>query len=349
MVTGPLATTDSAAGQNPLLCIVTPCFNEAEVIDRFYHEIKPVLAGLDGLDHCLIFVDDGSRDATLEKLNALAARDPGVRVYSLSRNFGHQIALSAGLEVARGDAVVMMDSDLQHPPAVIPKLVNLWREGNDIVSAVRRSTADAGWCKRVTSNWFYRCFNFCSDTPIVSGAADFCLLSRPAHAALLRLPERHRFLRGMVSWIGFQRALVTFEAPPRPAGRSKYTWIKMLKLAASGICSFSATPLRLATQLGLATILLSMLYLAYILAYMLARKHLVPGWTSLVFVITFLGGVQLVFTGLIGEYIARIFEEVKGRPLYLFKQTPSTPPRAPGHDHSRNSSEPSRAGALPVL
>lgn len=308
--------------ETQLLCVVTPCYNEEEVIEKFYEALKPVLNSLRGLNHRIIFVDDGSRDATLAKLNALGARDPAVHVYALSRNFGHQIALTAGLDVARGDAVIMMDSDLQHPPGLIPDMVRQWREGNDVVSAVRQATERSGRFKESSSAVFYWLINFLSDTNIVRGAADFCLLSRPAHRALRRLPERHRFLRGMVSWVGFKRAFVFFDAPDRAAGRSKYTLFKMLQLAFNATFSFSVTPIRLATQLGLITILLSLLYLIFILTCYFLGWNLAPGWASIIFLVTFLGGVQLAFVGILGEYIARIFEEVKRRPLYLFKQKP---------------------------
>jgi dolichol-phosphate mannosyltransferase len=303
-------------------CVVTPCYNEADVVDLFYEQLKPVLQSVPDLQHRILFVDDGSRDGTLDRLNALAARDPAVRVYSLSRNFGHQIALTAGLDAARGDAVILMDSDLQHPPALIPEMIRLWRQGNDVVSAVRKTTDDPGLFKRLSSRAFYRFINALSDTPVVTGAADFCLLSRPAHRALRRLPERHRFLRGMVSWIGFKRAFVFFEAPRRPAGRSKYTFLKMFQLALNATFSFSTTPIRLATQMGLFTVFLSLLYLAFVLVCYFRDLPLAPGWASIIFIVTFLGGVQLAFVGILGEYIARIFEEVKRRPLYLFKQKP---------------------------
>jgi len=310
------------ADETQLLCVVTPCYNEEEVIEKFYEALKPVLTSLPGLNHRIIFVDDGSRDRTLEKLNALGARDPAVHVYALSRNFGHQIALTAGLDAARGDAVIMMDSDLQHPPALIPDMIRLWREGHDVVSAVRQATEKSRLFKGFASAVFYWLINFLSDTNIVRGAADFCLLSRQAHRALRRLPERHRFLRGMVSWVGFKRAFVFFDAPDRAAGRSKYTLFKMLQLAFNATFSFSVTPIRLATQLGLITILLSLFYLIFIVTCYFLGWNLAPGWASIIFLVTFLGGVQLAFVGILGEYIARIFEEVKRRPLYLFKQKP---------------------------
>src|SRR5438046_3964007 len=196
------------ADETQLLCVVTPCYNEEEVVEKFYEALKPVLKSLTGLNHRIIFVDDGSRDRTLEKLNALAALDPAVRVYALSRNFAHQIALTAGLDAARGDAVIMMDSDLQHPPGMIPDMIRLWREGHDVVSAVRQTTEKSGLFKGFTSAVFYWLINFLSDTNIVRGAADFCLLSRQAHRALRRLPESYRFMLGMVSSVGIKLGFV---------------------------------------------------------------------------------------------------------------------------------------------
>ena len=306
-----------------VLCVVSPCYNEAEVVRAFYGRLKAELEAMPSLSHRILFVDDGSGDETLAELNRIAVDDPAVKVYSLSRNFGHQIALTAGLDAARGDAVVMMDSDLQHPPALIPELVEQWRRGADVVSAVRRRTADETWFKRLTSRGFYKFLNALSDTPIPEGAADFCLLSRRAHRALLAMPERHRFLRGMVSWIGFERVFVDYDAPARAAGTSKYTLRRMLRLASNAVFSFSAAPLQTASRVGMLAMCAGFAYLAYIVGRYLLNPHdLVPGWSSVVCTMVILGGLQLVFIGLIGEYLARIFEEVKGRPLYLFKQKP---------------------------
>jgi polyisoprenyl-phosphate glycosyltransferase len=315
------------------LCVVSPCFNEAGGIRAFYDALKDVLGSLADLEHRIVFVDDGSTDATLQVLDRLAEDDARVRVYSLSRNFGHQVALSAGCDVAQGDALVLMDSDLQHPPSLIPAMVAKWRAGADVVSAVRLRTADASLFKRMSARAFYRLLNSISDTPIVPGAADFVLLSAPARDALLRMPERHRFLRGMVSWIGFRREFVEYHAVARGAGRSSYTLRRMIRLASDALFSFSTAPVRLATRMGLAVVACGMLYLAYILYTLLAHPaRIVPGWSSLMIVVLILSGVQIIFIGLIGEYVARIFEEAKGRPLYFFKQRPRDEERTAGSE-----------------
>jgi dolichol-phosphate mannosyltransferase len=303
------------------LAIVIPCYNEADIIDRFYAELAGALERA-GVDWRACFVDDGSTDGTLDRLNELAKTQPRVRVYSLSRNFGHQIALSAGLDATLGSAVVMMDGDLQHPPSLLPSMIELWRNGADVVSAVRDDMEDAGWFKRTTARLFYRLINSLGDTEIVPGAADFCLLSTRAHAALCAMPERHRFLRGMVSWIGFHRRYVRFQAPRRPAGESKYTTLKMIGLALDALFSFSAAPMRTATRLGLGLLVPGLVYFVYILLRYFAVNDFIRGWGSLICTLMIIGGIQLIFIGIIGEYLARIFEESKHRPLYFFKQVP---------------------------
>jgi dolichol-phosphate mannosyltransferase len=311
-----------AAGRRTL-CVVSPCFNEAAGIRDFHAALRRTLDTLADLDHTIVLVDDGSTDGTLRVLDELAAADPNVRVYSLSRNFGHQVALTAGCDEARGDAIVLMDSDLQHPPELIPAMIAKWREGADVVSAVRLRTRGASVFKRLSSSVFYGLLNSVSETPIEPGAADFVLLSARAHAAVGRMPERHRFLRGMVSWIGFRREFVEYIAPPRASGSSNYTLRRMVRLASDALFSFSSAPVRLATRMGLAVVACGLLYLAYVFYTVLAHpEQIVPGWTSLVIVVLILSGVQILFIGLIGEYIARIFEEAKHRPLYFFKQRP---------------------------
>lgn len=304
--------------------IVSPCYNEADGIDAFIANVSRVLDGLGSdYDSSIVVVDDGSTDSTLERLNAIADRDSRVRVYSLSRNFGHQIALSAGLDVAEGDAVILMDSDLQHPPEIIPELLDRWRDGFDVVSAIRRRSEGTSFLKNYTSQAFYWIFNRLSETHIPAGAADFCLLSRRARSALTSMPERHRFLRGMISWIGFSRSFVSYEAPARSAGISKYTPLRMLTLAVDALCSFSTAPLRLAMRVGLILVLAGTGYLAYVLLRYLFLRDTVIGWPSLISTLVILGGAQICLIGLVGTYLGRVFEEIKLRPLYFFKQTPA--------------------------
>jgi glycosyltransferase involved in cell wall biosynthesis len=304
------------------VAIVVPCYNEAAGVEQFHTELVRALEPVENLDWRVHFIDDGSTDATLERLNRLAQSDRRVRVYALSRNFGHQIALSAGLDVTRGAGVIMMDADLQHPPAILPAMIALWRQGYDVVSAVRQETRDASWFKSATARLFYRLINLLGDTAIVPGAADFCLLSPRAHDAVCAMPERHRFLRGLVSWIGFDRAYVPFQAPPRGAGETKYTMIKMTRLALDAVFSFSAAPMRLATRLGLALFIPGSLYVFYILIAYAAGDQFVRGWGSLIGSLMIIGGIQLICLGIIGEYLSRVFEEAKQRPLYFFKQVP---------------------------
>lgn len=308
-----------------LLSVVVPCYNERAGIEGAYRAIKDVLIALEGLQHEILFVDDGSVDGTLEILNALRAQDATVRPLSLSRNFGHQVALAAGMDAAVGDAMIMMDADLQHPPSLIPTLVARWRNGADIVSAVRTATVGEGWLKGVTSRGFYRLLNALSSTKVPAGAADFCLLSRPVYVALRNMPERHRFLRGLISWVGFRRELVPYVAAARHAGETKYSFVKMTTLALDAVFSFSAEPLRLALRTGLVLATGGFFYLAWTLIYGWMINGLVPGYASLIGVTLLLGGFQLIFIGLIGQYLSRVFEEVKGRPLYLLKQAAPVP------------------------
>lgn len=328
---GPITRAEPASdGGRRLISIVSPCFNEAEVIDLFYRELRRVIEGLGEYDFEMILVDDGSADRTLEALNRIAERDRRVRVVSFSRNFGHQIALTAGLDYASGDAVIMMDSDLQHPPSLIPELIRRWREGHDIVSAVREDTEDVSIFKKASSRAFYLLINALSAVRIPEGAADFCLVSRRVAGALHSMRERHRFLRGLISWSGFSRALVPYRAAARAAGESKYTLFKMVGMALDAIVSFSTAPIRLATRLGFLITALGFVYLAWNLIRAFVIGQMAPGWASLIGVTMILGGSQLMFIGLIGQYVARMFEELKGRPLYILKQEPPLPQhRAP--------------------
>lgn len=331
---------DASTHRGYQLCIVAPCHNEAAGVRQFYQQLRETLAKLKNCRYRIVLVDDGSSDATPQILVELSRGDPDLCVVTLSRNFGHQIALTAGLDAADGDAVIMMDADLQHPPALIPEMVARWQQGADIVSAVRQSTGGASWWKSATSGLFYRLINLLSDTYIVPGAADFCLLSRRAHQAILSVRERQRFLRGIVSWVGFNRTFVPFEAPPRYAGQSSYSPAKMIRLAMTAVISFSSAPLRMATRLGLLLSAAGFAYLAYILIAWLFLERNEPGWTSTISVILILGGVQLVFMGLLGEYLAVVYEEAKQRPLYLLKE-PSAAARGEGKPPPASTNQPS--------
>jgi polyisoprenyl-phosphate glycosyltransferase len=268
-------------------------------------------------------VDDGSSDFPLDILNRIAAKDPSVKVYSFSRNFGHQIALTAGVEAAQGDAVIMLDSDLQHPVSLIVEMITKWKEGYDIVSAVRKNTEGVSVYKYFTSRLFYRMINLLSDTKIPPGAADFYLLSRKTCDAIVAMPKKHRFLRGMNSWVGMKHAFIPYIAQPRRAVCSKYSLLKMVALAMEAVTSFSALPLKLATRTNLIVSLAGFLYLAYSPVRYFLIGNLVSGWWAIICVLLILGGTQLIFIGVIGQYLSRIFEEVKQRPLYILKQRPT--------------------------
>lgn len=266
----------------------------------------------------IIFSDDGSKDDSFQKIKSLAATDHSVRGVSLSRNFGHQIALTAGLQHALGEVIISMDADLQHPPELIPKMYESYTEGYDIVNTIRMDTKDATILKKWTSAFFYKVLNMISDVPIIEGAADFRLMNRKSLDAYLQITEKDRFMRGLVSWLGFRQSYVKYEAAPRFAGTSKYTLKKMIRLATDGITAFSSKPLRISFYIGMFISLLGMLYGVYAVTVHV-QGQTVPGWTSILVSVLFLGGIQLVSIGILGEYLARVFGEVKNRPLYFIK------------------------------
>jgi dolichol-phosphate mannosyltransferase len=307
----------------PKLSIVCPAFNEEEVLPLFHRELCGVLRTLEN-DYAveILYVDDGSRDRTLEVIKALAAHDRRVRYLSFSRNFGHQAALTAGLEHALGDVVVTLDSDLQHPPALIPALLQKWREGYEIVLTIREEDPNLGFFKRFTSRLFYQFMRLCSDTEIRFSAADYRLMSRKAVDSLLRLRERHRFLRGMVQWLGFRTAEVVFQPGQRRAGVSKYNLRRMLVFAGDAVVSFSKLPLRLTMMMGLLALCLGLLYAAYAVGRSLFFGQGLDLNTTLVMVSMFLfDGLTLGAVGLVGEYVGRIYEQVQARPIYLLKES----------------------------
>lgn len=303
------------------LSIVCPAFEEQAVLPLFHRELSAVLAELSNeFDIDIVYVDDGSRDGTLQTLGELAANDQRVRYLSLSRNFGHQAALTAGMDHAQGDVVITMDADLQHPPAVIPQLLQKWQEGYDVVLTIREEDERLSASKRFTSRLFYGLMNVVSDTDIRMSASDFRLMTRKAVKGLVQLREHHRFLRGMVQWLGFSTAEVRFKPDERRAGESKYTLQKMLRFAGDGIFSFSRLPLRAATYVGLIVIAFSLLYsLNWIIHSFLTPDEVDHAWTFLFFSTHLLGGCILLGIGVLGEYVGRIYEQVKERPLYVLK------------------------------
>ncbi len=306
--------------KSQLISLVVPVFNESETVRAFHDRASSAVQPLEGLESEFIFVDDGSTDDSFVRLSRIAAQDPRVRVVRFSRNFGHQTAITAGLDHARGDCVVVIDSDLQDPPEVIPRMVERWREGFDVVYGVRSRRAGETRMKLLTAAMFYRLLRRVTSVDIPVDVGDFRLMSRRAADHLREMREADRFVRGLVSWIGFRQASVLYERDARLAGETKYPYGKMIKFALDGITSFSTAPLRLATWMGYAASAFAFLYLAtvFIQKWM---GFTVQGWATIMVAILFLGGVQLICLGIIGEYIGRIFTETKRRPLYVVQET----------------------------
>jgi glycosyltransferase involved in cell wall biosynthesis len=306
----------SAPRMMPELSVVVPVYDEEEVLPEFHRRVQAVLASC-ALEHELIYVDDGSRDASPAILLAAAAADPRVRVLCFSRNFGHQAAVTAGIEHARGDAVVVIDADLQDPPEVIPELIAQWRAGFEVVSAVRAVREGESAVRLALIKIFYRLLQRISTVDLTPDVGDFRLLDRRVADALNRLPERNRYVRGLVRWLGFRHVEVPYRRAGRYAGTTKYPYIKLVRLALDGITSFSTVPLTLVTYLGFAVSALSVLLVAYALygRFIIGRNP--EGWTSVFVAVAFLSGIQLVAIGVLGAYVGRIFAEVKGRPLYV--------------------------------
>lgn len=305
-----------------LVSVVVPCYNEEPVIRETHSRLLSVLEQLEPDSFEILYVNDGSNDHTLDILEEIQAGDNRVRVLSFSRNFGHQIAVTAGLDHARGDAVVLIDADLQDPPAVILEMVERWRDGYHVVYGMRTDRPGETRFKLWTAKVFYRLLNRLSDVKIPLDVGDFRLMDRQVVDVLRAMPERDRYLRGMVSWVGFRQVAVMYRREPRYAGESKYPIFKMLKFATDGIISFSIVPLRLAVWAGVVAIVLAfggILY-ALVLRLYFSESHWIRGWTSTFVAILFLGGTQLIFLGFIGEYIGRIYNEVKRRPLYILQE-----------------------------
>lgn len=298
------------------ISVVVPLLNEVEVLPALLERLQSVARTLDDAFE-FIFIDDGSTDGSGEMLRQLAVRDGRIGVVRFSRNFGKEQAMSAGLAAARGDAVIILDADLQHPPEHIPSMVAAWRAGADLVNMKRRSRADESAAKRLAARGFYRLINALSDTPIPADIGDFRLLSRQAVDALNQLPERGRFMKGLFAWIGFEQTTLEYDVADRAAGQTKWSPRQLTRFAVEGITAFSIQPLKFATKLGMATSASAVLLGLYYLTRALLHGDRVPGFPTLIVVILMLGGIQLLAIGVLGEYLGRLWLESKRRPLYL--------------------------------
>lgn len=323
---------------NPMLSIIIPVHNEADVIPTLLKRLDLVCRQLPGPVE-LLFVDDGSRDNSVAQLLRARDRYAGIRVVQLSRNFGKEAAVTAGLEHARGDGVVLMDADLQDPPELIPRMVTAWQQGADVVLMKRRSRAGESWLKRATASLFYRLINHISDSSIPVDTGDFRLMSRRTVDALNRLPERNRYLKGMFAWVGMPTVTLEFDRDPRLAGKTKWNYLKLMHLAMEGITSFSTRPLRIALILGLLAAGAGGLFGTWEVFRALVFGISTPGYASMIAIITFLSGVQLLCVGLLGEYVGRIYMETKQRPVFIvaedsndFSQPVLTQLRVAGND-----------------
>ena len=311
-----LAAQRARRPADPLLSLVVPVFNEEESIDLFLTSVEPFLEGA-GLRFEIVFVNDGSRDNTLAHLLDRSTRDRRIKVVNLSRNFGKEAALTAGIDHARGDILIPMDIDLQDPPDLFIPFIERWREGYDIVYGVRQTRAWDTMSKRLSAGWFYWAFNRMSPVPIPANVGDFRLVDRRAVEVLRRLPERNRFMKGLFAWVGFNAVGVPYERPQRAAGASKFNLWRLWNFALDGVVSFSTVPLRASFYGGLAIAAIAVLYAAFIIARVLLFGIDTPGYASLLIAVLLMGAIQLLSLGIIGEYIARMYGEVKRRPVYI--------------------------------
>ncbi|MEH2203847.1 MAG: glycosyltransferase family 2 protein [Nostoc sp.] len=304
----------------PKYSFIIPIYNEEETIPELYRRLSAVMNRMDALVE-LILINDGSRDRSLQLLRDLHQKDPRICYLSFARNFGHQIAVTAGLNFVRGQVIVILDADLQDPPELIPDMVEKWRQGYQVVYAQRTQRLKEGWFKRFTAYFFYRILKKLADVEIPTDTGDFCLIDRQIVDILNSMPERNRYIRGLRSWVGFQQTAIRFERNPRFAGEVKYTFSKSLALAINGLVSFSIVPLRLSTYLGLIAAAAAIFMALLVLYWRLFVPHSpLTGFTIILMAIFFLGSVQLVSVGILGEYIGRIYEEVKARPLYTLAE-----------------------------
>ena len=318
---------------NSSLAIVIAAYNEAQALPAMHARLVAVLDSL-ALRSSVLYVDDGSRDGTWQVLQSLAAGDARVQLLRLSRNFGKELALTAGLDRADADAVVVLDADGQDPPELIPALVEKWQQGFDVVYGTRTSRDGESWFKKATAKCFYRVINSLSDTAIPADTGDFRLMSRRVVGSLQDLRERHRFMKGLFAWVGYPQASLPYQRQPRIAGKSKFNYWRLWNFALEGITGFSTAPLRVATYLGLGTALLAFAYGGWIITKTLLWGDPVQGWPTMMAVVLFLGGVQLMALGVIGEYLGRMYLEAKQRPLYLVQDWQPAKGAVQGHASS---------------
>jgi glycosyltransferase involved in cell wall biosynthesis len=326
VLSAPSSAPADPATALPSLSVVVPVYNEEEVLPEFHRRLSAVLDALPAFAE-IVYVNDGSRDGSIAVLRQLHADDPRVAVIDLSRNFGKEIAMSAGLDHAQGDAVVVIDSDLQDPPELIPDMMRVWAEGFDVVLMRRKSRAQESWLKKATARAFYRAIGRMGTIDIPENVGDFRLLSHRAVAAVRRFPERSRFMKGLFAWIGFPCREIEYDRDGRQAGTTKWNYWRLWNFALEGITSFSVVPLKAASYVGFATALIAFAYGIYVIGKTLLYGDPVRGYPTLIVVVLFLGGLQLMALGIIGEYLARMFIEVKRRPLYLVAL--SLPPARP--------------------
>jgi glycosyltransferase involved in cell wall biosynthesis len=310
-----MAKTETSSANTELHSVVVPMFREAEGLAEFHRRLTAAIGPLPNYE--IIYVEDHSPDETYEALRTLARTDPHVRVLRLSRRYGHQLSLTAGIDFARGDTVTVMDGDLQHPPEVVPKMIEAWRGGADVVFAIKKMSRVGSVGKRQSATAFYRTMRMLADVDIPAQAQDFRLTSRRATDAMCAMREHHRYLRGLAGWIGFERAFVDYEPEERFAGSTKYSLPRMMQLAMDGLFSFSTRPLAVATWVGTTLASVGILYAAVLTALWLMGKVTVPGYTSLFVALLVFSGINLITLGVLGEYVGRIYDEVRDRPLYL--------------------------------
>lgn len=303
-----------------LISVVVPMYFEEEVAQECYNRLKSVMLQ-NNINYEFVFVNDGSTDRTMEILSEIAANDFRTKIVNFARNFGHQVAVTAGIAAAKGDAIVIIDADLQDPPEVIPELIAKWEEGYEVVYAKRKQRKGETWFKLLTAKYFYKFLNYMSDIDIPKDTGDFRIIDRKIANVFNQMTERNRFIRGMMSWVGFRQTYVEYERDERFAGETKYPLKKMIKFASDGIIAFSTKPLRIVMSLGLLSVLISIIVLLYTITVKVFGHGTQTGWASIMVAITFFSGIQLLGLGIVGQYIARIYDESKNRPIYIVKET----------------------------